>query len=494
MTNDMNKGKRKFGSIFLKVYGGFTAVILLFALLLGAIFIRMYTESTKKSEQQKLNKAADSVAAHMRAAILDENYSECIDYMSTFSELEDKELWVLANKDAQYKISDTIVNHELQQIELQSEFDIIIENAYKGISQTKSFLSDMHEATTMATGKPLVGPNKEIVGALVIISTLEEMDSTISSCRNMILLSAIAAIVISAALAMAVTKRITNPIREMRKMASEMMEGNYKCKTGIDRNDEIGDMARSIDMLSDKLLENEVERRNIEQMRLDFFANVSHELRTPIAVVRAYTETLVDGVVTEEEKIRQYYARILSECKSMERLVGDLLTLSKMQNPNFTVEKEPVNLIQVFEEITRSATAIAAEKNIKIKMNHEKDVYLMMGDYDRLRQMFIVIFDNAIKFSPENSTITVKIESGEELRVSIKDEGIGISPEELPNIFEKFYKSKLRQNAKGTGLGLAIAKYIVLKHDGRIEVNSEVGKGTEFVFYFKEVFEEDLTD
>ena len=225
------------------------------------------------------------------------------------------------------------------------------------------------------------------------------------------------------------------------------------------------------------------------QMRMDFFANVSHELRTPITVIRAYTETLVDGVVTDEEKVRQYYERMLLECKRMERLVGDLLLLSKMQNPDFMVEKEPVNLMDIFAELKRSAGAIAAEKNIHIRLVHEKDIYMVEGDYDRLRQMFLVIFDNAVKFSPENSTVHVTFseyekKDGARVYVSIRDEGIGISKEELPNIFEKFYKSKLRQNAKGTGLGLAIAKQIALKHGSDIKVLSEVGKGTEFVFEF----------
>ncbi len=114
---------------------------------------------------------------------------------------------------------------------------------------------------------------------------------------------------------------------------------------------------------------------------------------------------------------------------------------------------------------------------------------MMEGDYDRLRQMFLVIFDNAVKFSPEDSTVYVTFSEFERrgqtrVRISIRDEGIGISKEELPNIFEKFYKSKLRQNAKGTGLGLAIARQIALKHGSDILVNSEVGKGTEFVFEF----------
>ena len=112
-----------------------------------------------------------------------------------------------------------------------------------------------------------------------------------------------------------------------------------------------------------------------------------------------------------------------------------------------------------------------------------------MADYVRLRQMFVVIVDNAIKFSEDNSSIYITMEAGENIRVSIRDEGTGISEEELPNIFEKFYKSKLRQNAKGSGLGLAIARQICLKHDGNIQVESTVGVGTTFTFTFPKMEE-----
>ena len=224
--------------------------------------------------------------------------------------------------------------------------------------------------------------------------------------------------------------------------------------------------------------------KKLDQMRFDFFANVSHELRTPITVIRAYTETLVDGVVQEEEKIVQYYDRMLSECKSMERLVGDLLILSKMQNPDFAIEKDPVNLQQVFEDIIRSAGAIAEKKNIKIEVTKDSPISMILGDYDRLRQMFMVILDNAIKFSDENKTVHINLSKTDKIKVSIKDEGVGIEASDINYIFEKFYKSNLRQNASGTGLGLAIAKQIAIKHDGTIEVSSVPGDGSEFIFTF----------
>ena len=295
----------------------------------------------------------------------------------------------------------------------------------------------------------------------------------------------------------------------MRATALRLADENYDAHTGINEGGELGELAGAIDSLSDRLKQADEERKNMEQMRLDFFANVSHELRTPITVVRAYAETLLDGIIDDESTKFEYYEKMLTECKSMERLVGDLLVLSKMQNPDFTLEKEPINLVQVFSDILRSGGALAREKGVKIVFNTTADVLLMYGDYDRIRQMFMVIVDNAIKFSNDNGNvdITVKketaadtvdffsatfsgdtyVNSGDNLIISIKDDGVGIADTELPHIFEKFYKSKLRQNAKGSGLGLAIAHQIALKHGGSITVESEKGKGTEFKFKFAEI-------
>ncbi|QHQ59670.1 HAMP domain-containing protein [Anaerocolumna sedimenticola] len=296
--------------------------------------------------------------------------------------------------------------------------------------------------------------NGEIVGAIFLRSEIKDQEEIIRSSMYLIFLSVGVALFISFIIAIVFAKGLSTPISKMRNTALELADGKYDSKTNIKRKDEIGDLARTIDILAEELKENEIERQNREQARIDFFANVSHELRTPITVIRAYTETLVDGVITDEEKVKQYYLRMLSECKGMERLVGDLLLLSKMQNPDFVVEKEPVNILQVFDELIRSIHAISEEKNIQTEIVKDQPFYMMMGDYDRLRQMFLIILDNAIKFSNENSTIHIKLSKLDKLKISIRDEGIGISKEDLPSIFDKFYKSKLKQMNKVPALDL----------------------------------------
>lgn len=489
----MKKGSI-FKSISFRVFASITAALLVFALLLGFIFMRLYRTTTQSYSSKQLISIGQSVSENLSNYLLDDNYEEMVGYLEMFRDMEDTEIWIVANPYAKDAIDSSVVTVSADNLDMQDEYRKIIDQACRGKSTLDTFYSDPHQATVMAFGSSLLNAENEICGAFLLVSSMSQMDELLDTGRRLIVFCAALGLIVSAGLALTLTGRITRPISRVRQVAQEMTEGNYTCKTGIEGTDEIADMARSVDMLSDKLLENETERENMEQMRRDFFANVSHELRTPITVVRAYTESLVDQVVPED-KIPQYYDRILSECKSMQRLVGDLLTLSKMQNPNFKIEKEPVNLIHVIDEVVKGAAALSEEKHIKIVMNRDRDTYMMMGDYERLRQMFMVIFDNAVKFSYEDSSIYVTMTtdaSKKSISVSIRDEGVGISEEERPYIFEKFYKSKLRQNAKGTGLGLAIAKYVALKHDGSIDVRSNQGEGTEFIFTFTEVSTEEL--
>lgn len=253
---------------------------------------------------------------------------------------------------------------------------------------------------------------------------------------------------------------------------------------------QIGKLETNLDDLSKRLDKARVERENQEQLRMDFFANVSHELRTPITVMRGYAETLNDGVVSDKKTVSDVYQKMLSECRGMERLVGDLFILSKMQNPDFHIEKEPVSVRQIFGDVIRGAREIGKSKNITITQKlsvDEEDPCLLLGDYERLRQMFMIIIDNAVKFSHQDGEIIVYIgKEKRKIQVYIQDFGIGISEEAQQYIFEKFYKSKLKQNQKGSGLGLMIAKQIALRHGSDIKVESELEKGTKFSFEFEE--------
>ena len=481
-----------YNRLFFKLYLNYAVMLLVTAILICLIFMNLYSKMTTDRKVKELEEQAHVISDRTTEFILSNKQDVYLsEYIDTLINVNKWNVWIFSNPKAYNPLPTVMETGSTYEEVLQNpQYRQLVDNlntAFNGIYNNQTIKNDeIYGTTTINMAAPIYGTDRtEVVGALLIVSPESDQTDINQSSLSVIIMSSVVALGISFIIVIIFATELSLPISRMRTTALELAAGHYDTKTGIKRDDEIGDLAKTIDILSEKLLENDIERRKLDQMRFDFFANVSHELRTPITVIRAYTETLSDGVVTEEEKILQYYDRMLSECKSMERLVGDLLLLSKMQNPDFVIQREPVNLLQIFEDIIRSAGAIAEKKNISIQVTKDNPITMILGDYDRLRQMFMVILDNAIKFSPESKSVYITITKSDKIRVSIKDEGIGIDPADISYIFEKFYKSNLRQNASGTGLGLAIAKQIAIKHEGNIEVNSAPGEGSEFIFTFQ---------
>ncbi len=218
-----------------------------------------------------------------------------------------------------------------------------------------------------------------------------------------------------------------------------------------------------------------------------FISSVAHELRTPVAVLRGSLEALCDGVVCDPDQVEEYHHQMLSESIYLQRLVNDLLEYSRLQNKEFEIFREPVNICDVISDVCRSIRQIAKNKNIEITREEETAFYYISGDYARLRQMFIVVLDNAVKFTEPGGHVYVRnrLENGS-LVTEISDTGCGIEEDELKNIFVRFHRVLSDKNRNGSGLGLAIAKEIAARHQADIKVISEIGKGTTFSFFFSQ--------
>ncbi len=483
---------RVYNRLFFKLYLNYAIMLLVTAVLICFIFIKLYENTTKNNNKDKVKEQATKFASMITDDFIsNEKYNGYLDYYNGMTEITSLDIWTISNPFAAHPMDERLTTNsydELAESEDYKDYIELVDSAFLDVRNQGNYsiqYDEIYQSQTITMAVPIFGINRgEVVGAVLLKSQVTELKDIIDGSLSVIVYSSVAALAISFIIIIVFASELALPISRMRVTALELAAGNYQSKTGISRKDEIGDLAKTVDILSEKLLENDIQRKNLDQMRLDFFANVSHELRTPITVLRAYTEALVDGVVQEKDKEEQYYDRMLSECKTMERLVGDLLLLSKMQNPDFVIDKEPVNLVQVFEDIIRSACTIADKKNITIDVKKDSPVIMMLGDYDRLRQMFMVILDNAIKFSGEMKSVHINLMKQDKIKVSIRDEGIGIEACDIANIFEKFYKTNLRQNASGTGLGLAIAKQIAIKHGGSIDVESTPGVGSTFLFTF----------
>jgi two-component system, OmpR family, sensor histidine kinase VicK len=228
------------------------------------------------------------------------------------------------------------------------------------------------------------------------------------------------------------------------------------------------------------VLQDVTAQQKLDTMRKEFVANVSHELKTPITTIKSYIETLLDGALDSPELARQFLEVVLKETDRMNRLVRDLLDLSRIDYQQVAWDKQPLEVDTLLGDSVQKLTMRARDKDIELLLDVPA-LPPVLADWDRIQQVVINIIANAIEYTPSGGKIWVSAEpAGEMVRVSIRDTGIGIPADDLPRIFERFYrvdKARSRQMG-GTGLGLAIAKEIVEAHGGRISIESQVGAGT----------------
>ncbi|NTV88947.1 MAG: cell wall metabolism sensor histidine kinase WalK [Clostridiales bacterium] len=230
------------------------------------------------------------------------------------------------------------------------------------------------------------------------------------------------------------------------------------------------------------VLHDVTEQQRLEKMRKDFVANVSHELRTPLTSIKSYAETLLEGGVDNKEDSDRFLNVINNEADRMTRLVRDLLQLSRLDNQQLQWYMEEISFVQLIRDTVDKMEMEAMAKNQKLRSYVLGEVPDIEADYGRLEQVVINILSKAIKYTPEGGEITVYIgRTTNEVYMKVADTGIGIPEEDLPRIFERFYRvDKARSREMGgTGLGMAIAKEIVEAHSGTISLESEIGKGTE---------------
>ena len=224
------------------------------------------------------------------------------------------------------------------------------------------------------------------------------------------------------------------------------------------------------------------ELTRVADMRRDFVANVSHELKTPLAAIRGYAETLRDGALDEPPTARRFTERILSQCRRLQELLDDLLTLSRLEGMDGALDREPVALDAIARHAAELLAPAAREKGVEIEVT-EEPVPPVAGDSGNLERLLLNLLDNAIKYTRPDGRITVRVaRCGGEAVLEVSDTGIGIPAESIPRIFERFYrvdKGRAREEG-GTGLGLAIVKHIVQAHGGQVDVESRIGRGSTF--------------
>lgn len=281
---------------------------------------------------------------------------------------------------------------------------------------------------------------------------------------------------------------ISRPISRLAAGISDIGSGSSGLKIEERSMDEINTVSQQLSKLEQKVHKIQSESRKMEEDRSRLFAEISHELRTPLTAVQGFIEAIRDGMVQDQAVFDRYLDTIYQQTVHITRLVDDILALSRLESDAVTVDKLPVDLSALARGVATSMEETAHSKNSSIRLDIKTESALVLGDADRMEQIIRNLLKNAIN-ATENGTIRVGVEAGpEQVHLRVEDNGAGIPSEDLPHIWDRFFRVRARRGEpggeKGTGLGLVIVKKLVQLQDGKIEVASPPGRGTIFSISF----------
>lgn len=348
---------------------------------------------------------------------------------------------------------------------------------------------DYYDALKSGSSGTFTGrlPSGEKVIAISIVtpdtagefSVIRIMASTARIDRHIASLIIIAAVTFGAILSLMMfsgmyfVKSIVLPVRQLGATARRYARGDFSVRMPVQSDDEIGELCEIINKMADELSQSEA-------MRNEFISGVSHELRTPLTAIKGWAET-IGSMPDDSETIVKGMRVITSETERLSEMVEELLDFSRMQNGKFTLTKGNVDILAELGDAVLIYTEKAKKEGIELVYAEPEGLPAVYGDRNRLRQVFINVIDNAIKYSEKGGLVTVQAILADENRIEIEvsDTGCGISPEDLPKIKTKFFRAN--HNKRGSGIGLAVADEIITMHSGTLEVFSEQGMGTTVV-------------
>lgn len=334
---------------------------------------------------------------------------------------------------------------------------------------------------------PIKTADGSVSGAVLLNSPVTGINAFMQRIYYYVGAGGLAALLLALLVVNHLTRAIVRPLTAMEQAAGALAKGDYATRVEVKSNDEVGRLGHALNALAQDLANYMAEMEKTEKLRRDFVANVSHELRTPLTIMRGYTEALLDGTA-EPAQSTKYLRTMQEETVRLEHLVKDLLDLSRLQSETAAWKTEPIPLPAIVESVFHIVKPVAEQKNISLLLEVDNAVPDILGNDDRLAQLLLIFLDNALKHTMSGGQITVSVAANpNEVMLSIADTGVGIAAEDLPYIWDRFYKADKShtRTESGAGLGLAIAKQIIDQHRAVAEVTSELGQGTIFSIIFQ---------
>lgn len=303
--------------------------------------------------------------------------------------------------------------------------------------------------------------------------SLEDVDRPLRAIKSIALVSLPLLLLAATLGGLFVARRSLQPIDRIIGTAQIVAQGDLSERIqGTDTRDEVGELARTMNDMLDKL-------EASFQREKRFASDASHELRTPVSIMLAYAESLAQELTGDSDAARSIQT-ILAESHRMQRIISQLLTITRSDAGKYIPERAPVDISEVAKTVVEQMAPLAQEKSITLDVDAQADTQII-GDQSLLTQMMINLVENAIKYGKADGRVDIRIARWENrCRITVADDGLGIPGESLPHIFERFYRADAARDRSGTGLGLAIVHWIVPVHHGEIVVNSQAGVGTAF--------------
>lgn len=348
--------------------------------------------------------------------------------------------------------------------------------------ETRDYLNALNGKTSIWAGENTLTGEKVLAVStpikvddltLGVIRCVTAVDGIESVINNIILLSVIAVITIIAfvfLLTLILSKSIIDPINEINNSAKKMAEGKFSERIEKHYNDEIGELAETLNYMASEI-------SKVEQMKNDFISSISHELRTPLTAICGWAETIITGDLENKEETKKGLSIIIKESERLTQMVEELLDFSRLESGRLKLVPTKIDIKRELSDVVDIYSARAYKEDKEIIYNSTKYIPEIMADQNRIRQVFVNILDNAVKFSEQGKKIFVAIAADDEnVCIEVKDQGIGISSEDLPRVKDKFYIGKSPRS--GSGIGLGISNEIIKLHGGRLDIESQQGQGT----------------
>lgn len=460
----------RFNRISIKL--GVTIISLLLVVLLPLGFVLNQVVSSFYYSQ--IEDEINTLSSNYANAITQSGTMKMVQMIETIADFSNVRL-VAVDKDGQLIVSSAVPGMDTGMLVSGKQRELLA----RGEELRGEYVDPSTGSRYLVSAKPFF-MGEFFAGGVYVLSSLEDIERSLYQLRQMFILSGAGAFLLALGIILVMSRKLSAPLVQMEKATRKIARGNLETRINMTSGDETGSLAKAINDLA-------IDLKRYRDTRREFFANISHELRTPITYLEGYANVLKEEFYQTEEEKDQYLTIISNESKRLVRLIEDLFDLSKIEEGKLSLHHESIDLQEIAEDAIQRASLKAKDKGIDLKLVVNNDIELVVGDGLRMQQIFGNLLDNAIRYTDIGS-VGIKLESldTDEVKVTIEDTGKGIPLEELPYIFERFYrveKSRSREHG-GTGLGLSIVKQLTELQEGEIEVYSEVGKGTRFEIKF----------